>query len=736
MNNTIVKLGIRLFLFCMIAAVALAITNEVTKGPIAAHALASKMAALNTVMPGCEYEEADLGELKEGSELDELFVAKDSSGNVAGYALTASPQGYGGEIPITFGVSSEGYVTQVYVGSLQETAGLGSKVGEAEFKEQFIGIAADKDTLSNDVSTISGATISSSAFMRAASDALEYTEDVLGVVPQAGDKEAILAAFNAANGGDEGGEEAEVTTTAYTFPVKGFDAFNVNIEIDSNGKIASVSIPEHNETAGFGADLIADTAVFEALVGQDAATAQIEVRSGATLTSNAINEALSMAAAELAGGAKEYAVTGFGPFTVAIELDDAGKIVSVTVPSHGETPGLGADLIEDTAVFEALVGQDIASASIDVRAGVTLTSNAINDALAQAAKEFGGDTAPVIPGDPYTVKGMNKFTMYVELDGENIVSVTVPEHNETPGLGADLLTEEALSKLAGVSIKDAKIDIVSGVTLTSNAINNALSMAAMANGFEVAAPAAEPAVEEPAPVEETKDEPAETETAEAPAEETKEEPAETEKAAAPVAAETKTFEVTGFQPFKVDVAVDADGKIASVTIPENGETPGFGADLIADTAVFEALVGKSLEDAQIEVRSGATLTSNAINDALKQAASAFGGAADPAPAEETKEEAADPAPAKAGQSGTYEVTGMNPFKVKVDLDAEGKIIAVEVLEHTETPGLGAELIDNKSVFEALVGQEIAKAAIDVKTGVTLTSNAINDALKQAAAEIA
>ena len=31
MNNTIVKLGIRLFLFCMIAAVALAITNEVTK---------------------------------------------------------------------------------------------------------------------------------------------------------------------------------------------------------------------------------------------------------------------------------------------------------------------------------------------------------------------------------------------------------------------------------------------------------------------------------------------------------------------------------------------------------------------------------------------------------------------------------------------------------------------------------------------------------------------------------
>ena len=55
MNNQIVKLGIRLFLFCLFAAVALGITNEVTKGPIAEQALASKMAALKKVMPGSNY---------------------------------------------------------------------------------------------------------------------------------------------------------------------------------------------------------------------------------------------------------------------------------------------------------------------------------------------------------------------------------------------------------------------------------------------------------------------------------------------------------------------------------------------------------------------------------------------------------------------------------------------------------------------------------------------------------
>ena len=67
--------------------------------------------------------------------------------------------------------------------------------------------------------------------------------------------------------------------------------------MDSNGKIVSVVVPENNETAGFGADLIADQSVFDALVGQDIATAQIDVKAGATLTSNAINDALAQAAA-------------------------------------------------------------------------------------------------------------------------------------------------------------------------------------------------------------------------------------------------------------------------------------------------------------------------------------------------------------------------------------------------------------------------------------------------------
>ena len=701
----IVKLALRLFIFALVASVLLAVTNEVTKGPIEQQKLASKMAALNTVLPGCEYEQIEYEGISDDSALDEIFIGKNADGSIKGYALTANPQGYGGEIPITLGVSEGGYVTQVYVGSLQETQGLGSRVGDDAFKEQFIAIAADPDTLRNDVDTIAGATISSSAFVNAVQEMLTYTKGTLGIEPHAGDKDAILAEAAAINGGDEG-EDAPVETTTNTYDVTGFAAFKVDVTVDSNGKIVSVSVPENNETPGFGADLIADQSVFDALVGQDIATAQIDVKSGATLTSNAINDALKQAASageSGEGSAKVYDVTGFAPFKVEIALDDAGKIVSVSVPENNETPGLGADLIADQSMFDALVGQDIATAQIDVKSGVTLTSNAINDALKQAAADLGGaEAAPAVAGDPYTVKGMNKFTLYVEVkDGGKIASVSAPNNNETPGLGADMLTDEALSALVGEDLATAHVDVKSGVTLTSDAINAALKQAAIANGVAVAA---EPTVEA---------------TAEPTAE-----PAAVPTVAENAAVELTMYDVTGFAPFKVGIAVDENGKIVSVSVPENSETPGLGADLIADQSIFDALVGQDIATAQIDVKSGVTLTSNAINDALRQAAAQFGG-------EATRDESA----ADGVAIGTYDVTGFAPFKVEIAVDGNGKIVSVSVPENNETPGLGADLIADQSVFDALAGQDIATAKIDVKSGVTLTSNAINDALGQAAKEV-
>ncbi|MDY4856346.1 MAG: FMN-binding protein [Candidatus Ventricola sp.] len=678
----IVKLALRLFVFALVAAVALALTNEVTKGPIEAQKLAAKMDALNTVLPGCEYTQIEYEGLAEGSVLDEIFEGKDASGATVGYALTAAPQGYGGPIPITVGISTEGYITQTYVGALQETAGLGSRVGEDEFKSQFIAIAADPDTLRDDVDTIGGATVSSGAFVNAVSEILTYSKNTLGIAPNAGDKDAILAAAAAAAG------NAEPVVTTNTYDVTGFAPMKVEIAVDDAGKIVSVKVLEHNETPGFGADLIADTAVFDALVGQDIAGAAIDVKAGVTLTSKAINSALKAAGPQVP--ADPYTVKGFDKFTMEIAVSD-GKIASISVPAHNETPGLGADILTEEALA-SLVGQDLATAKVDVKSGVTLTSKAINDALRQAAAANGiaveaeesvAETEPTesVPaeaaGNVYEVTGFQPMKVAIDVDDAGkIVSVNVLEHNETPGFGADLIGA-GFDALVGQDIATAQIDVKSGVTLTSGAINDALKAAA------AAAPAAEAA------------------------------PAE--KAAEETAA--AVYEVTGFQPMKVAIDVDDAGKIVSVQVLEHNETPGFGADLIG--AGFDALVGQDIATAQIDVKSGVTLTSGAINDALKAAAAAAP-AAEAAPAEESAEETA---------AAVYEVTGFQPMKVAIDVDDAGKIVSVNVLEHNETPGFGADLIG--AGFDALVGQDIATAQIDVKSGVTLTSNAINSALEAA-----
>ena len=664
----IFKLALRLFVFAFVAAVALAMTNEVTKGPIEAQKLAAKMDALNTVLPGCEYAQIEYEGLAEGSSLDEIFEAKDASGAVVGYALTAAPQGYGGPIPITVGISTEGCITQTYVGALQETAGLGTKVADAEFKDQFIAIAADPDTLNDDVDTIGGATVSSSAFVGAVSEILTYSKNTLGIAPAAGDKEAILAAAAAAAG------NAEPVVTTNTYDVNGFGAMKVEVAVDDAGKIVSVKVVEHNETPGFGADLIADTAVFDALVGQDIAGAKIDVKAGVTMTSKGINAALKAAGPQVP--TDPYTVKGFGKFTMNVAVQD-GAIAAINAPVHNETPGFGADILTEDALAY-LVGQDIATAQVDMKSGVTMTSNAIADALKQAAAANGivvETVAPVVEeapaaeaapaaGNVYDVKGFQAMKVAVEVDAAGkIVSVNVVEHNETPGFGADLINA-GFDALVGKDIATAAIDVKSGVTMTSNGINEALKAAA------AAAPAAE---------------------------------------AAP-AATGEVYEVKGFQPMKVEIAVE-DGKVASVKVVEHNETPGFGADLI--NAGFDALVGKDIATAAIDVKSGVTMTSNGINDALKAAAAA-------APA-------AEAAPAAAA---VYDVKGFQPMKVEIAVDG-GKIVSVNVVEHNETPGFGADLIN--AGFDALVGQDIATAQIDVKSGVTMTSNGINDALKAAAA---
>ena len=99
-----------------------------------------------------------------------------------------------------------------------------------------------------------------------------------------------------------------------------------------------------------------------------------------------VNKNTKLVKQKTSSQAAVYEVVGFQEMKIGIEIDDMGKIKRAQVLEHHEVPGFGADLIADTRIFDNLIGQDIREAQIDVKAGVTMTSNAINAALDLAAE--------------------------------------------------------------------------------------------------------------------------------------------------------------------------------------------------------------------------------------------------------------------------------------------------------------------------------------------------------------
>ncbi|MEE8596394.1 MAG: RnfABCDGE type electron transport complex subunit G [bacterium] len=111
---------------------------------------------------------------------DTLWNAVDSSGILTGIVFRVFPQGYGGPIPITVGLDLKGKITGVRIASaaegLKETPGLGVKITEPEFKDQFIDKCAPEAQLKSDggeIDAITAATISSRAVCNGVKNGIE-----------------------------------------------------------------------------------------------------------------------------------------------------------------------------------------------------------------------------------------------------------------------------------------------------------------------------------------------------------------------------------------------------------------------------------------------------------------------------------------------------------------------------------------------------------------------------------
>lgn len=101
-----------------------------------------------------------------------VYDAFAKTGNTVGHVVKATGQGYGDKIVLLLGLDPEGKtITGLYVLENKETPGLGNKITEDDWRNQYVGKSSDSPLVvikgnsvnENEIDAISGATISSRA---------------------------------------------------------------------------------------------------------------------------------------------------------------------------------------------------------------------------------------------------------------------------------------------------------------------------------------------------------------------------------------------------------------------------------------------------------------------------------------------------------------------------------------------------------------------------------------------
>ena len=198
--NKIIKNTLILTVITVVSGLLLGIVYGITKEPIALAQENAKQEAYQSVLSDAESFEdyADFDAEKAAAllmengytadDITEVAEAKDGSGATIGYVVNVtSHEGYGGDISMSVGILSDGTVKGVEMLSISETAGLGMKAAEADFKDQFKDKQVEKFSYTktgedgdDKIDAISGATITTNAVTNAVDSALVYFQNELG----------------------------------------------------------------------------------------------------------------------------------------------------------------------------------------------------------------------------------------------------------------------------------------------------------------------------------------------------------------------------------------------------------------------------------------------------------------------------------------------------------------------------------------------------------------------------
>ena len=567
-----------------------------------------------------------------------------------------------------------------------------------------------------DIDAISGATVTTEAVVAAINKAYEEKNIVAAALPEG---------------------------TRYTASEKGFAGpVAVFVTAKDDGTITALSIgdDQFKETEGFGLAAL-DASFSKQFVGKTIplSLGDIDAISGATLTSEAVVNGINRAfeeklvddsapvpeAAEkpaeapvateapavtdapvIESDAKVYSASVEGyksPVAVILTLDAEGKIASLEVgdDQFAETEGLGSKA-KDEAFTSQFIGKAVPMTynDIDMITAATITSEAVVDAINKAVKSVEEEQpaeAPAAEGETkvYTasVDGFKSpVAVSLTLDAEGKIATLVvgdDQFAETEGLGSKAKDEAFTSQFIGkaVPMKYNDIDMITAATVTSEAVVDAINKAVKS-------------VEEEQP-------------AEAPAAEGD--------------AQVYTASVDGFKsPVAVSLTLDTEGKIASLVVGDDqfAETEGLGSKA-KDESFTSQFIGKAVPMTynDVDMITAATVTSEAVVDAINKAVAELSAEVDQAQPRQT----------------SASVKGFrSPVAVTLTLDSDNSITALTIGDDAfdETEGLGS-LVKEEAFIKQFIGKKapIQAADVDMISGATETSEAVIEAINEAAAKL-
>jgi len=171
-ESTFLGMLLSLLIITLISGFSLGYVNDLTIEPKAKAKLEKKINALKLVLPTFDNNPVkDMKLVKSEKDLDsvEVYPAYLNSQFVGAAIIGSTDKGFSGLVKIMVGFNPSGAIENIVVLEQKETPGLGTRMTEEKFLQQFKGVNISAFKLKvkkdgGDVDALTGATISSRAF--------------------------------------------------------------------------------------------------------------------------------------------------------------------------------------------------------------------------------------------------------------------------------------------------------------------------------------------------------------------------------------------------------------------------------------------------------------------------------------------------------------------------------------------------------------------------------------------